>query len=200
MSWENKAKTLGIYFAFMFGVYFFEPWMVTLGLVVPFIKNIIVLSITGGWSKGDDDDEEEDDEDDDPAKKDKTEEGEKKSLKEKMQAMQEITLMVQNALGMVAHILESVGNVFNFSVPFLSWLAFVVLTVATLVLYNVSLRYLLMAWGTNKFFKKLIKPNAINNNELADFISRVPDNEEIVSIFFSFRVFCSTFINVPNIS
>ena len=29
--------------------------------------------------------------------------------------------------------------------------------------------------------KKLFKPNAISNNELADFISRVPDNEEMVS-------------------
>lgn len=38
-----------------------------------------------------------------------------------------------------------------------------------------------MAWGTNKFLKKLVKPNAISNNELADFISRVPDNEELVS-------------------
>ena len=38
-----------------------------------------------------------------------------------------------------------------------------------------------MAWGTNKFMKKLVKPNAISNNELADFISRVPDNEELVS-------------------
>lgn len=36
-----------------------------------------------------------------------------------------------------------------------------------------------MAWGTNKFTKKLLRPNAINNNELADFISRVPDNEEL---------------------
>ena len=45
-----------------------------------------------------------------------------------------------------------------------------------------------MAWGCNKFLKKLIKPNAISNNELADFISRVPDNEELVSMvdFFSF--------------
>merc|ERR1719461_1550527 len=79
--------------------------------------------------------------------------------------------MVQNALGVVAHILESIGNVFNFSVPFLTWLTF--------ILYNVSLRYLLMAWGANKFLKKLFKPNAISNNELADFISRVPDNEEM---------------------
>ena len=37
-----------------------------------------------------------------------------------------------------------------------------------------------MAWGTNKFTKKLLRPNALNNNELADFISRVPDNEELV--------------------
>ena len=42
------------------------------------------------------------------------EEGEKQSLKEKMQAMQEITLKVQIGVGMLAHILESVGNAFNF--------------------------------------------------------------------------------------
>ena len=61
-------------------------------------------------------------------------------MKEKMQQMQEITLMVQNILGMVAHIMESIGNVFNFSVPFLSWLAFIVIIVVTMILYNVSLR------------------------------------------------------------
>ena len=38
-----------------------------------------------------------------------------------------------------------------------------------------------MAWGANKFTKKLLRPWAVNNNELADFISRVPDNEEMVS-------------------
>ena len=65
---------------------------------------------------------------------------EKVGLKEKMQQMQEITLMVQNILGMVAHIMESIGNVFNFSVPFLSWLAFIVIIVVTMILYNVSLR------------------------------------------------------------
>ena len=46
---------------------------------------------------------------------------------------------------------------------------------------NFFLRVILILWGTNKFLKKLIKPGAINNNELADFISRVPDNEELVS-------------------
>ena len=88
-----------------------------------------------------DDDEDDDDDDDggDKSGKDK-DEGEKKSLKEKMQAMQEITLMVQNSLGLLAHVLESIGNVFNFSVPFLSWLAFTVFCIVTLVLYFIPLR------------------------------------------------------------
>ena len=55
--------------------------------------------------------------------------------------MQEITLKVQMGLGMLAHILESVGNAFNFSVPFLSWLLFTVLGIATVVLYYVPLRW-----------------------------------------------------------
>ena len=88
-----------------------------------------------------DDDEEDDDEDESPDKSKDKEEGEKKSLKEKMQAMQEITLMVQNSLGLLAHVLESIGNVFNFAVPFLSWLAFTVFVIVTLVLYFIPLRY-----------------------------------------------------------
>jgi len=54
--------------------------------------------------------------------------------------MQEITLMVQNGLGMLAHVLESCANVFNFCVPYLSWLAFIVLFVVTIVLYYIPLR------------------------------------------------------------
>lgn len=98
-----------------------------------------MLSVTGGWSALDGEFEEEED-DDDEGKSGGDKEGEKKSLKEKMQAMQEITLMVQNGLGMLAHVLESCANVFNFCVPFLSWLAFIVLAIVTLVLYYIPLR------------------------------------------------------------
>ena len=42
LAWENKPKTAGIYVGFMLGVYFLEPWMITLGLVIPFLKNIVV--------------------------------------------------------------------------------------------------------------------------------------------------------------
>ena len=127
-------------------------------------------------------DEADGDDDDDNVKTENEKDGEqKKSLKEQYAAMQDIILKGQSILGMVAHILESCTNVFNFCVPFLSWLAFVVLFVATVILYHIPLRYIIMLWGTNKFTKRLRNPNAISNNELADFISRVPDNEELVS-------------------
>jgi hypothetical protein len=40
--------------------------------------------------------------------------------------------------------------------------------------------YLFIA-GINKFTKKLRAPNAIANNELLDFLSRVPSDKELVS-------------------
>ncbi len=88
--------------------------------------------------------------------------------------------MVQNALGHVAALGEEVKNTFNFSVPFLSALAIVILLAVAAVLYFVSLRFLIMAWGVNKFGKKLVRPNYVTNNELLDFLSRVPDDEELL--------------------
>ena len=88
--------------------------------------------------------------------------------------------MVQNALGMVASHCEAVKNTFNYSVPFLSWLAVVLIFAIALVLYFISLRFLVMVWGVNKFTKKLIRPDYEPNNELLDFLSRVPDDEMLV--------------------
>lgn len=36
--------------------------------------------------------------------------------------------------------------------------------------------------GINKFTKKIRKPNAVDNNELMDFLSRIPSDVEIVSL------------------
>ena len=37
-------------------------------------------------------------------------------------------------------------------------------------------------WGTNKLTKKLFRPWASSNNEIGDFLSRVPDDEEKVRL------------------
>lgn len=51
---------------------------------------------------------------------------------------------------------------------------------AAIVLYFVSVRYLIMAWGVNKFARKLIRPHTVPNNEVLDLLSRVPDDEDLV--------------------
>ena len=40
-----------------------------------------------------------------------------------------------------------VFSTFNWTVPFLSWLAIVTLCVATLAVYFIPLRYIVLAWG-----------------------------------------------------
>ncbi|KAK7076075.1 Multiple C2 and transmembrane domain-containing protein 2, partial [Halocaridina rubra] len=104
---------------------------------------------------------------------------EKKTLKERLQVIQEVTLTVQNAIGYIASLCESCKNTFNFSVPFLSWLLILVLIIGAIVLYYIPVRYLVMMWGVNKFSRKLFRPHSMVNNEVLDFLSRVPDDETL---------------------
>lgn len=48
-----------------------------------------------------------------------------------------------------------------------------------MLLYFVPLRYIILVWGINKFTKRLRKPDYISNNELLDFLSRCPTNEQL---------------------
>jgi len=82
-------------------------------------------------------------------------------------------------------------SAFNWSVPWLSVLAIIVLSVAAFVLYYVPIRYIALAWGINKFTKKLRAPNAIDNNELLDYLSRVPSDRELVRYTYVYFLICS---------
>ena len=42
------------------------------------------------------------------------------------------------------------------------------------MLYNIPIRYLLMAWLTKKLTIYGLKPHYQDNNELLDFLSRIP--------------------------
>lgn len=75
-----------------------------------------------------------------------------------------------------------IHSTFNFSVPELSWLTALLLFGAMLVLHFIPIRALLMIWGIIKFSKRIIRPHAVTNNEVLDLLSRVPDDEELVSI------------------
>jgi len=78
----------------------------------------------------------------------------------------------------------------------LSWLAVIVLTVASVILYFVPIRYVVLAWGINKFTKRLRAPNSVPNNELLDYLSRVPSDKELVSyiiVLIYFTTLCGYF-------
>ncbi|KFM81460.1 Multiple C2 and transmembrane domain-containing protein 2, partial [Stegodyphus mimosarum] len=178
--WESTLRSITSFIVFLVITYTFEFYMLPIALLILYVKNYVIYALTGRQmvTKDEDEIEEIEDDDDDDDKEDKGEE--KKSLKEKLQAVQDATAMIQNILGEVASFGERCKNTFNYTVPFLSWLAFLVLVVATIVLYFIPVRYLIMAWGINKFTKKLRNPHAVPNNEILDFISRVPDDEEKV--------------------
>ena len=71
-------------------------------------------------------------------------------------------------------------SAFMWTVPWLAILAILILLVITAILYCIPFRYLLLIWGVNKFTKKLRAPNVIDNNEVLDYLSRVPSDKEMV--------------------
>lgn len=58
------------------------------------------------------------------------------------------------------------------------------------------LHHFSLSAGVNKFTKKLRDPYTIDNNELLDFLSRVPSDVQVVGERFTF-IFVSSFISFP---
>ncbi|XP_029160495.1 multiple C2 and transmembrane domain-containing protein isoform X1 [Nylanderia fulva] len=188
--WESKMRSIIALVLFILGCYYFEPYMIPGLALLILLKYYLVAVVTGApliyassqfqdhaegsddcpVTPGDDDDDEDD--------KDKEE---KKSLKERLQAIQEVTQIVQNSIGYIASLCEKVKNLFNFTIPYLSYLAILLTIAGAVVLYFIPVRYLILAWGVNKFARKIFRPHSVPNNELLDLISRVPDDEELLN-------------------
>ncbi|PWA26585.1 hypothetical protein CCH79_00001279 [Gambusia affinis] len=161
---------------FVVVVWNFELYMLPLGLVLLLVWNYFFSSgretaETSMEAMFEWEDDEEDKEEKD---------SEHKGFMDKLYAIQDVFISVQTALDEVASFGERLKNTFNWTVPFLSWLAITALCLATLLLYLIPLRYLVLAWGVNKFTKKLRNPYMIENNELLDFLSRVPSDVQMV--------------------
>ncbi|CAF5091443.1 unnamed protein product [Rotaria sp. Silwood1] len=105
----------------------------------------------------------------------------KKSFLSVIQSIQETVLEIQGYVDMVASTLERIKNLFNFTVPWLSILFIIILILGGVILYYIPLRYLILAFVINKFTKRFRKPKGyIDNNEAADFISRLPSDIELM--------------------
>uniref|UniRef100_A0A4W4HFD3 C2 domain-containing protein n=1 Tax=Electrophorus electricus TaxID=8005 RepID=A0A4W4HFD3_ELEEL len=163
--WESTQRSITAFLIFLVTVWHFELFMLPLFLLLLFGWKYFHISHGAGSQAHD-------------------LESEKRGLMEKIHMIQEIVLTVQNVLDEVACIGERVKNTFNWSVPFLSLLACCTLIVATAALYYFPLRYIVLLWGVNKFTKKLRNPHTIDNNELLDFLQRVPSDIQKVRVHF----------------
>uniref|UniRef100_A0AAZ1XU83 C2 domain-containing protein n=1 Tax=Oreochromis aureus TaxID=47969 RepID=A0AAZ1XU83_OREAU len=177
--WDSPQRSICAFVLFVVVVWNFELYMIPLALLLPLAWNYILIA-SGKDTRQDVEAVEDllEDEDEDFDKDDK--DSERKGFMNKLYAIQDVCISVQNALDEVASYGERIKNTFNWTVPFLSWLAIVALGVATIILYFIPLRYIVLAWGVNKFTKKLRDPYTIDNNELLDFLSRVPSDVQVV--------------------
>ncbi|XP_063043347.1 multiple C2 and transmembrane domain-containing protein 1-like isoform X2 [Engraulis encrasicolus] len=206
--WESPQRSIFAFVFFVLVVWNFELYMIPLTLLLPLVWNYILISSGKDTRQGDvqmvedllEDDDEDFDKDDKVPGSVRPDshiledmlaswhfewirvmvDSERKGFMNKLYAIQDVCISVQNALDEVASYGERIKNTFNWTVPFLSWLAIVTLCVATLVIYFIPLRYLVLAWGVNKFTKKLRDPYTIDNNELLDYLSRVPSDVQVV--------------------
>ncbi|NXV24769.1 MCTP1 protein, partial [Cepphus grylle] len=177
--WDSPPRSLAAFLLFLFVVWNFELYMIPLALLLLLAWNYFLI-ISGKDNRQHDtvvedmleDEEEEDDRDD--------KDSEKKGFMNRLYAIQEVCVSVQNILDEVASFGERIKNTFNWTVPFLSCLAIVALFVFTIILYFIPLRYIVLVWGINKFTKKLRNPYVIDNNELLDFLSRVPSDVQLM--------------------
>ncbi|XP_055087906.1 multiple C2 and transmembrane domain-containing protein 1 isoform X1 [Periophthalmus magnuspinnatus] len=174
--WESAQRSLISFVLFVVIVWNFELYMLPFALLLLLIWNYF-FSLSRDPSDASVEamfewEDEEEDKDD--------KESEPKGFMDKLYAIQDVFISVQNALDEVASFEERVKNTINWTVPFLSWLAITALCFATILLYLIPLRYLVLAWGINKFTKKLRDPYMIDNNELLDFLSRVPSDVQVM--------------------
>uniref|UniRef100_A0A4W4G225 C2 domain-containing protein n=1 Tax=Electrophorus electricus TaxID=8005 RepID=A0A4W4G225_ELEEL len=164
--WESPQRSICAFLLFVVVVWNFELYMVPLALLLPLAWNYALIASGKDVRQGD--------------VVSASRDSERKGFMNKLYAIQDVCISVQSALDEVASYGERIKNTFNWTVPFLSWLAIVALCVVTVIVYFIPLRYIVLAWGVNKFTKKLRDPYTIDNNELLDFLSRVPSDVQVV--------------------
>ncbi|XP_055086864.1 multiple C2 and transmembrane domain-containing protein 2 isoform X2 [Periophthalmus magnuspinnatus] len=171
--WENTQRSLVAFLLFIVVVWNWEFYMLPLFLVgLISWKYMQIRSSPGSQDLVNMDVADEEDEDD--------KESEKKGLLDRIHMVQDTVILVQNILDEIACFGERIKNTFNWSVPFLSCLAFIIFVIATVLTYFIPIRYIILVWGINKFTKKLRNPYSIDNNEVLDFLSRVPSDVQKV--------------------
>uniref|UniRef100_A0A3B4YYR5 Multiple C2 and transmembrane domain-containing protein 1-like n=1 Tax=Stegastes partitus TaxID=144197 RepID=A0A3B4YYR5_9TELE len=154
--WESAQRSIFSFVLFVVVVWNFELYMLPLGLLLLLVWNFFFSSSRDmsmeAMFEWEDEDEDKDDKD-----------SEHKGFMDKLYAIQDVFISVQNALDEVVSE-HGPRFYFMFCSPFL-W---------------ESHPDLFPSVGVNKFTKKLRDPYMIDNNELLDFLSRVPSDVQVM--------------------
>uniref|UniRef100_A0A8C1WNR5 Multiple C2 domains, transmembrane 1a n=1 Tax=Cyprinus carpio TaxID=7962 RepID=A0A8C1WNR5_CYPCA len=129
--WESPQRSICAFLLFVVVVWNFELYMLPLLLLMLLAWNYFLIASGKDTRQGDV----------------VSSDSERKGFMNKLYAIQDVCISVQNALDEVASYGERIKNTFNWTVPFLSWLAIVALCAATLAVYFIPLRYIVLAWG-----------------------------------------------------
>ena len=174
---EGETTLPTTHIAIFLAAYFFEPWMVPFCLTFPFLYSFMyprksnrvcqdpTVELTGDL-----------DIDDEMSVLGMTW---LKEVRDKMRKVQNLNFTAQIGLELLANMLESLENLFNFSVPFISRVALVVLLTYTFLLSCFSLRNLILAWIVKDAISTLFGSKRLSLGSFVTFMSRVPDKEEL---------------------
>lgn len=111
--------------------------------------------------------------------RDKEQSKEAKQGKNRFAVIMELMDDLPDILDMVASSFERVNGLFNWNVPWITWLVLILLVVATLVLYFVPFRVILIIIGANLLTKRILRPAHQSTFELFNVLSRIPSMPEL---------------------
>ncbi|XP_028159488.1 multiple C2 and transmembrane domain-containing protein-like isoform X2 [Ostrinia furnacalis] len=169
--WENREMSVIALVGWLVFWFFFRIWMTPLLALGPFVyfwvgqkgnRNALILL-----------NQSEDEQSDDELENHKDE----KTIKTRLYGLQDLTFTIKNAIDYIVSLIERLKNLVNFTVPYLSYLAMAGMMIVAFALYFIPFNYLIMALGIYKFTRKVLNPDRVPNNDVLDFLSRVPDNE-----------------------
>ncbi|XP_048006301.1 multiple C2 and transmembrane domain-containing protein-like [Leguminivora glycinivorella] len=171
LEWDNKELSLLVLVGWLVFWFYFRPWTIPLLLLAPFVLQLLIgrasddkVLVTSYREFGD------------PSLIN-TSERHDKSLPGKLKSLPEVTLKIIDNIELVVSFAERMYNLATFKVPFISYVTMVLLCGASFAVYFIPINYMMMAFGLYKFFRKHLDPSRKHNNDIVDFISRIPDNE-----------------------
>ncbi|XP_038208502.1 multiple C2 and transmembrane domain-containing protein-like [Zerene cesonia] len=171
--WDDQEFSFFVLLGWIMFCYYIQIWLIPLLLLLPFawhwLWNRHQENVTAARDSTSDENV-----DVNNNVKDESDKGLMSRLK--INDLQQVSVTVTRGIEMIASYSERAYNLISFKVPFMSYVAMILLIIASIGLYVIPFNYIMMSFGIFKFTRKYINPNRVLNNDILDFFSRIPDD------------------------